>query len=194
MGALKTFDLQQYINKYNTKVFVETGTGQGHSLTFAGQFQFNQLFSTEIIKSQVDKLRIAFCRDIRTAILHGNSYEILEWLLPKISDNIFFWLDAHYPGADLGLKSFDAEQNIDIRLPLEKELDVIYRLRKNHKDIILCDDLRIYEKCPQGIDNMDDIGCGHIKKYGLDFLDKFKETHIINKIYREEGYIEILPK
>ena len=158
------------------------------------EFPFNQIFSTEIVKSQADKLNRKFCKDTRVVILHGNSPEVLRKILPKIDHNILFWLDAHYPGADLGLCRHDSEQDIDIRLPLERELDIIFELRKGFQDVIICDDLRIYERADIENYNIDEFQYGKITKFGLDFLDKFKEKSTVNKIYRNEGYIEIVPK
>jgi hypothetical protein len=88
-----------------------------------------------------------FAKDNRVKILLGNTLDVLSDLLPKINQNICFWLDAHFPGADNPSPLYgqhDAEQNDDIRLPLEKELDLIKNLRSKYKDIILIDDIKLY--------------------------------------------------
>ncbi len=107
--------------------------------------------------------------------------------------NAIFWLDAHFPGVDLGFASYDAEVNLDTRLPLERELDVIHRVRGGFQDVILIDDLRIYEKGPFEHGNMDRVGQGDVAKYGLEFLEKFRKRYTIEKIYRDEGYIVLSP-
>lgn len=194
MGNLNKFNIQSYIEKYKTLTFVETGSGEGKGIEVARKHDFYQIFSTEILESQVFKLNAYFSKDPKICIMKGNSFSILEKILPKIKTNILFWLDAHYPGADLGLAKYDDEKDIDIRLPLEKEIETIFNLRKEFQDVILCDDLRIYENGPFESKNMDEIGCGNIKKYGLEFLNKLNNKYIITKHYQDEGYLEITPR
>ena len=88
------------------------------------------------------------------------SREFLNTLLPNIDKNIncLFWLDAHYPGKDPyyqkalddGLKINYHEYDFDasnILLPLKKELALIRKYRSSCKDIIICDDARVYTDC-----------------------------------------------
>lgn len=194
MGQLYKFNLQEYIDKYNILTFVETGSGCGQGIEHAKKFDFKEIISSEIIAPHANQLRNRFSSDSRIKILTGNSSVILEEILPSIKTNILFWLDAHYPGADIGYANYETEKDIDVRLPLEKEIQVIHKLRKNFNDVILCDDLRIYEHGPFESKNMDETGHGNIKKYGLNFLEKLKEKYNIIKHYQNEGYLEILPK
>ena len=55
-----------------------------------------------------------------------------------------WWLDAHFPGADYGDAGYGAEEDIDKRLPMEKELKIMVQNRDLSNDIIFMDDLRIY--------------------------------------------------
>lgn len=194
MGNINKFKIQDYIEKYNTLTFFETGSGEGKAIKEARRHEFRQIYSTEIIEMQAFKLNMYFSKDPRVCILCGNSFSILEKILPKINTNILFWLDAHYPGADIGLAKHDDEKDLNVRLPLEKEIEVIFNTRKNFKDVILCDDLRIYENGNYQSKNMDEAGYGHIKKYGLQFIEKLKDKYQIIKHYQDEGYLEIIPK
>ena len=193
MGQLNKFDIQHYIDKYNISTFVETGSVCGSGIEHAKKFNFKEIFSTEIIESHAIKLANHFSSDNRIKILTGNSFSVLETILPSIKTNILFWLDAHYPGADIGYANFESEKDLDVRLPLEKEIETIHRLRSNYQDVILCDDLRIYEHGPYESQNMDEAGHGSIKRYGLNFLEKLKPKYNIIKHYQCEGYLEIIP-
>ena len=47
-----------------------------------------------------------------------------------------WWLDAHFPGADYGDVGYGAEEDIDKRLPMEKELKIMVQNRDLSNDII----------------------------------------------------------
>ena len=48
MGSLNIFKLNDIINKYNLKIFVETGTGEGDSLFYAAKHSFDHCYSIEL--------------------------------------------------------------------------------------------------------------------------------------------------
>lgn len=198
MGKLSDFNLQIYIDKYKTNTFMETGTGTGSGIQYAIKFPFAEINSCEIDVAQAHALSTAFSFDKRVHIYPYDSERFLTELLSKRSPEfpILFFLDAHFPGADLGKASFDAEKNIDIRLPLEKELELISMFRPKMNDVIIIDDLRIYEKGPFKGGNMEDYGVEHCAKYiGLDFVKKIYDTsHNFTKIYEDSGYLILEPK
>jgi hypothetical protein len=106
---------------------------------------------------------------------------------------IFFWLDAHFPGADGGLLDYNAEADESVRCPLESELEVISKGRPAAGDVILIDDLRIYENGPfEHGDMAPDIR--RPPGNGIDFIYRlFGDTHHIIKLYYDEGYVLLLP-
>jgi hypothetical protein len=68
---------------------------------------------------------------------------------------------------------------------LEKELDIIYQHRKDKQDIIICDDLRIYE------DDLFENGVWadrHQFGLNLDFISKYQE-YSVKKFTNQEGYL-----
>jgi hypothetical protein len=147
MGKINHFNLNDIKSKYQIETFIETGFGNGDGLLYASQTNFNKIYSIEIMQCQIEMFGHAFKEDSRVQLLCGNTIEILQKLLPQIKNNICFWLDAHFPGADNPSPlqgQHDAEKNDDIRLPLEKELEIIKDLRKNYKDVILIDDIKLY--------------------------------------------------
>ena len=144
MGTLSELDINYFKQKYNLDVFIETGIGKGDGIAYAKNFDFNEIISIEIIESQVILMRDVFKNDSRIKILHGETTQILTNILNEINGNIFFWLDAHFPGADIGLSGFADEKNENIRLPLPLELNTIKEYRSG-KDVVVFDDLLIYK-------------------------------------------------
>jgi hypothetical protein len=157
MGTLQAFDISELMEKYNLTVFFETGTAEGAGIQYIVRFPFKKIYTVEIVKRQVEKLRIKFDTLLYDwnilNIIHGDSLSVMEELLPKINGNILFWLDAHYPMADLIQNDINKKieayvgaglDDKKIRLPLENEIELIKKLRPNKKDVILLDDLHIY--------------------------------------------------
>jgi hypothetical protein len=179
-------------------IFIETGTHMGNGVLEAQKYPFKKIASIEIIQGQVLKLKNLFKTDIRVEIICDNSHHGLKNLLPQITDNAVFWLDAHFPGADLNVASYTSEKDNDIRLPLEKELTLIKNLRKEFKDLILFDDLFLYK----------DNGAHVMKVWGNRpeimpkqrfsanefYKDIFKETHDFEELDQHEGYGILRPK
>jgi hypothetical protein len=127
-------------------------------------------------------------------LVNSNSQDGLEMILSKIDKdkNILFWLDAHFPDADHNGASYRQYEK-QLRIPLEDEIKIIKKYRKQSKDYLIIDDLRIYEDGNYEGGNWSDR-----KQYGgngIDFIiDAFAETHNIKKLMNHEGYIVLEPK
>ena len=195
MGHIDRFNIQSYIDKYNTSIFVETGTGIGCSLQHAVQFTFEKIYTIEIIESLYLKCKEEFNKHSNCTFINNNSKDGLIDIISKVDSNknICFWLDAHFPGADFGLVSYDSTEDADTRIPLESELRVIVSNRDVKNDVFVIDDLRIYEDGPfeGGIwPQRKQLGAE-----GIGFIyELFNETHDISKDYRDQGYIILTPK
>lgn len=125
--------------------------------------------------------------------MEGNSVSVLFKELPLLQGNCIFWLDAHFPGAEEGISRYDAETNEDRRLPLEKEIEIIRTRRSYFKDILIIDDLRIYEEGPfeNGNAPEDTLPKGD---RSIGFVTRhFGATHHISRLYRDEGYLILTP-
>lgn len=182
MGSLNTFNsiknISNLIDENNINVFVETGCYRGNTLSFALQLGFKKLYSCDIDLESADYCRNEFSQDARLRIDHKPSNTFLSDLMPELEneESVLFFLDAHLP---------DMETTTDVSLPLEEELDIIWAARSNKKDIIVIDDLRIYEENDYTGGNWSDRD-----KYGsptLDFLSKY--GYNVEKFLLEEGYI-----
>ncbi len=188
MGTITKFNLQMYIDKYNSKNFIETGTYTGIAVDYAIQFKFDTILSIELIKDFADKCKEKFKNNTNVTIINDTSVNGLS-VLP--SGNSIFWLDAHLP--NFYRPEYNGNYLSDISTPLQKELELIKSIRDISQDVFIIDDLRIYERGPfeQGewLDAIN-MGIGN-----ADFIfDILSETHNVEKRYDDEGYIVCTPK
>lgn len=193
MGAINQFNVSRIIRDYNTEYFFETGTWKGDAVAFALQYPFKKIISAEIIPVIADEAKCRFQQEPRVTIVGSNSTDALTAELPSLNGNCLFWLDAHFPGADAGLERYDAIEDEDIRLPLEKELTIIHQLRKNYQDVFIIDDLRVYEDGPyeNGSSPADTLPR---KDRDIGFINRlFGKSHIPMRTYRNEGYVLLFP-
>ena len=196
MGTLHSLPVAELIARHSLRHFVETGTGTGTGLRYAATFAFASLHSVEIWPAQATAMQTEFLGDPRITIACGESPAFLQDLLPRLPpEPALFWLDAHFPGADLGHAAYDAEPDLDRRFPLERELNAIADLRCGRPDVILIDDLRVYERGPHwGVDLLAQ-GLAHLMSpRPLDeALLPFRTSHSIEKHWRDEGYLLLAP-
>src|SRR5438105_10787762 len=178
MGSLYFFNIPQLMQHFGAKAFVETGTGYGFGVYEAQRHPFEIIVSIEIMAAEVERLKPAFAGDRRVNLFAGPSPDVLRQLLPQIPVPIIFWLDAHFPGAHHKDMSYDAVEEQQIRLPLDHELAVIKELSAGKRDVILIDDLRIYERDNFEWGNMSDAGLEQVAQYDSRFLyTMFQDTH-----------------
>lgn len=192
MGYLSRFDIGKLIKEYNLDYFIETGLGEGKGLRYALGFPFKEYHSIEISQEMFNQGVKKFL-DLKNVKLHSVTTRDILPLILNLEGNILFWMDAHLPDWLWG-KSF-SHLDKDLKLPLEEELKIIQKYRPNNKDVFLCDDLRIYEDGPFESGNWAGRLSYDNAAGGIKFIyDLFSETHIIEKDYKHEGYIILLPK
>ncbi len=197
MGKISAFRLNFFLSMFHCNVCVETGTGAGDGLKFAARHKgFERLYSCEIEPVLYEKVK--HLESSRIHIMNCKSDEFLQTLAAMLEpdDICLFWLDAHFPGADFGLKSYEAEANIDTRLPLKSELKVLKSQRDLSRDVLIIDDLRIYEKGPFGAGNVPERYLPAIPR-NLDWEEvqnMFSGSHAAVRDYRHEGYFILVPK
>lgn len=203
MGDIKRFDIANILNKSNIKTFCETGTLLGDAIAHTCNFPFEKIISIEIMPEYVKNARKRFEKDPRVDIVEGDSSIILPDILTKINTNCLFWLDAHFPGADLKHRKYDEEKNTDTRAPLKKELTHIKQRVGLFNDVIIIDDLWIYEEGPfewgtfnahmkryHNGERREDI-CGEDSSF---IYNLYSETHTIKKLNNDQGYLILIPK
>jgi hypothetical protein len=180
MGSLRDFKLEEY----GCDVYVETGTG--HCVTLAKAVpHFKNCYSVDMDEGMVFKARNRF-RGI--TIAHDLSTVALErWLKNDLAPNekILFFLDAHFPGSDYHGAPYDvAAPNA---VPLKEELELIKKYRPNGKDIIICDDARIYTIAPFEAGNTEWLQVPG----GFNFVYDIFPDAKISLTLSEQGYIII---
>ena len=194
MGSIKRFNLDRIRKEYNCEYFFETGTWKGDGVAYASGFPFKKIYSSEIIPEIAERARKRFAGNSKVEILEGNSTDVFKVKLPEIKGNCIFWLDAHFPGAEEGINQYNAFEDEQIKLPLEEEINQIRSLRKEFNDVILIDDLRIYQDGPFDSGNLPD-GILPPKRRTTQFADEaFGQTHKILKSFKDEGYLLIFDK
>lgn len=195
MGNISHFDIDRGMQVYNLEHYVETGTGAGDSLCFACSLPFKTIWSCEIdpITMQVAMNRL---NDVRVTLFFGPSAKMMDclWRIPE-DERILFWLDAHFPGAQSGLRGYADEPDEALRLPLKDELTLIKKHRPLAQDVIVIDDARIWlDDQFQGGPIADHLLECRPKELGIDFIHElFADTHRIDVIHDHEGYIMLSP-
>lgn len=206
MGSIARFDLGDLRRRFDVSMFVETGTGRGDGLAFAAAARldgtdlplFDLLRSCEVDPAVADRARERFASDPRVEVFRSDSATFLDWacrMLPR-DRPVLFWLDAHFPGADHGGKPWDAEKDLAVRLPLALELAIIELKRPRGMDVVVCDDLRVYEDGPYGHNNVPPElrpMCPADRSTG--FVEStMGRTHRVERLYEHEGYLLLTPK
>ena len=211
MGNLQRFDIKEAVHKKDIKYFMETGTLHGDALEFVdglGCETLEELHSVELLDELYEGCVKRFEGRDNIHLHKGMSVDVLKEILSSdaLDGNTFFWLDAHYPGADIGKELYIQEGKEEKEvLPLEQELRVISELRGDkYDDIIICDDLWIYEDGEYGchaktLDKHMELYCNgetkeQIGRPNADFVEElFGKTHNIEKNKLDQGYIIITP-
>jgi len=205
MGQITAFDLNYFINNFKTTVYFETGTGIGESLSYANKYNFNKFFTVDIDKELSNRIKERYSHQKNIEVICDYSKNAIIDYLPKIpqSDNILFFLDAHFPGADFHKISYEESIRTykEDAFPLQKELELIIKYRDVKNDVFVIDDFVLYEN-----GDYDTIKEGVVWKYewlqeelGLktnsDFIyNLFEKTHDFRKDTRHQGYLVITPK
>lgn len=199
MGSLRFFNLQPLMERYGCRTLFETGTGMGEGVRYAAFYHFERIWSVEIHPDIAATARERFAGDGRIEILNATSEEALARVLPGVdrSAPMLFWLDAHFPGADFGLASYRDEPDRHLRLPLERELDLIARLRRPCRDVILIDDLRIYEDGPYEMGTMPEFAQTlppELRNIAFVERSPWRETHTLERFHQHTGYLALAPR
>jgi hypothetical protein len=195
MGSLLRFKLDDFLSNYHLQTFIETGTARGDSLDYAAQRpEFSHLLSCEIEPLLAAGACCRFNEDARISVVRMESGLFMQMVARADLAPAFIWLDAHYPGAGFGLKDYGAAMPETVRLPLGRELDQI-RQHRQGRDVILIDDLRIYETGDYEAGPLPEDAPGQPTEGGADWIRAlFADTHEARTILRDQGYLLLLPK
>ena len=194
MGQLnQAVQIKNVLDFYNIDNFIETGTGKAEVVqTVVEADESINVHTIEVIEQIYDKNKINFSYMTNVNWHLGRSFDLLPEILSDLEGNTLFWMDAHFPGADIGLSSYGDEKDDEKRLPLKKELETIVENRDVTNDVFVIDDLRIYEDGPFETGDWEDR-----TKYGgdgIEFIENlFEDTHYVVRSYNAQGSIILLP-
>lgn len=199
MGQInQAINVQKVIDFFGIENFIETGTGVGESLSYVLSIKNESLkvYTIELMDELYENLNIKFKDISNLELIKGYSHVEIANILNKISSNpTLFWHDAHFPGADFKINgaTYTSEPDPIKRIPLYNELSAIKNSgRDTSKDVIVIDDLRIYEDGEYEDGNWtlrSEVGGDNI-----DFVyEMFDDTHLIIKSYLNQGYLILFP-
>ena len=194
MGQLnEAIQVKNVLDFYNIDNFVETGTGAAEVVRSISNIKSDlNIHTIEIIEEIFNKNKISHSYLTNVNWHLGQSSEVMPEILPQLEGNTLFWLDAHFPGADFGLASYGDEEDLDKRLPLRSELEIIVKGRDVSNDVFVIDDLRVYEDGPFETGNWAERNL-----YGGDGIafieDLFEDTHFVVRSYNKQGFVILLP-
>ena len=133
---LKQEILRGYINKYDLKILVETGTYFG-DMVEALRRSFSKVYSIELSDYLAAEAKMRFKSASNVSILQGDSGKEIEKLMLEIDLPTLFWLDGHY-SAGITAKG-------ENETPIMAELTNIFNAPDLHH-VILIDDARAFGK------------------------------------------------
>jgi len=129
---VKQHVLRSYAERYQLKIFVETGTYRG-DMVAAMNSLFEKIYSIELSDTLFAEAQRRFKRDTHVELIHGDSGKELGRIMPRIHQPALFWLDGHYSAGDTARGDKDT--------PLREELDQILRA-PDLGHVIVIDDAR----------------------------------------------------
>jgi hypothetical protein len=199
MGEINIFDLTPYVEKHGCKTYFETGTGKGVCLSHALNFDFEKFYSVDLDEELVSAAKNRFVGYPLT-LINDYSSKALEQYVPTLTqDPVFFFLDAHFPGADFHKMSYEESIRTykEEAFPLHLELQSIKKSRNTDKDVFLIDDFKLYEEGDYEFGGWAYSGLqeelGLVTKSQF-IYDLFKDTHTFEKSLRHQGFLFIIPK
>lgn len=195
MGSLARFKLGDIIAGTGVRAFVETGCARGDGLAVAAaRPEFESLWSCDIEPLMAIAAIARFAGDPRVVVARMDSARFLRAVVPSDLPPALFWLDAHYPGAEADLRDYtDPRIPEAVRLPLAEELEIL-RARRRGQDVIIVDDLRIYETGDWEAGPLPE-GYGTPRPGGADWIRAlFAPTHHLATLTQETGYLLMKPK
>ena len=205
MGNIQTFNIGKFFIDPGVRFFIETGTFKGEGVDFACRHNFEKIFSIEIFDKMASQAAQKFSHDERVTILNNNSASGLTSILPELDGNSLFWLDAHFPMADAGLRTYDDEKDPHLNIPLLRELEIISTRRDRYKDVMIIDDLRLFEDVPPGEpvvgvnEHWKSIGQPHVTKENLVHFNLAQEVsrlfpnHAESRVWIDAGFLVLTP-
>lgn len=127
-GGVPIDFIKRFVDAYDIKIFIETGTAGGQSAQDAAQI-FESVHTIEIVEGRSN----VWCPE-NVSFYIGDSAKLLKTVsAPFKGQRIVFWLDAHWS------EPYEAPEDVE-ECPLLNEIASI----KGHDALILIDDARLF--------------------------------------------------
>jgi len=132
-GGIPVDYIKRFVDTYNIKYFVETGTAGGASVREMAPL-FEECHTIEIVE---DRSEGEYPENV---FLHqGDSAKLLKEVSKKFKgERVLFWLDAHWS------EPYESDINVLCECPLVDEIQAI----QGHNALILIDDARLLFGAP----------------------------------------------
>lgn len=201
MGEINIFDLTEFVEKYECKTYFETGTGEAVCLSHALKYDFDKFYTVDLDEELYEKAKNRFVGYPLTFI-NNYSSKALDEYVPQLDPNtpVFFFLDAHFPGADFHKISYEESIRTykEEAFPLLNEIKIIKKHRDISNDVFLIDDWKLYDTSYEyempawdyrGL--QEELGLATDPKV---IFNEFEATHNYKVNTRHQGFLFITPK
>lgn len=133
---LKRMVLSAYLQRFQLKEFVESGTYMGDTLAYIAFNKRVKCTSIELSEQYYSRASQRFSKWPNVNLVRGDSGSILPEIVKNLKKPAMFWLDGHYSGASTALgKTYT---------PVCNELEAILESPiKTH--VVLIDDARCFD-------------------------------------------------
>lgn len=194
MGTMHRFAISLLAEKFGLETFIETGTATGESLAHvAASGVFKRLLSCEIEPRLAAYAMGKFASNTHVSITRMDSELFMRLFSQSDLPPALVFLDAHYPGAGYGLGDYaGTRKRPEHLLPLRQEL--ICLTARPPKDVIIIDDLRIYEINDYEDGPLPDGVYGHPEVNGSSWIVQMFPSHSHVKILKDQGYLVLQPR
>ena len=147
MAALRDFNIGRLKADFGLRYLVELGTGDGDGVEFVKDLGFEHVHSVESQHKPALKVALRHSQRQDITIIHARTSRGLLEALEEIPADAptLFWIDSCYSGCDTR-QLFDVpERTGGVPLRIERDLRQILAARSQGADIIMMDDLFLYD-------------------------------------------------
>lgn len=152
-GYLNPTFIKEFVETFQTNIFIETGTYSGETTLNAAPF-FRNVHTIELSQTLYEKAKEKLESSDNVIVYNGHSSELFESIIPQCKGTILFWLDAHYSGGNTAYSNSNPD-NASAVTAIREELKAI--AQNGLTDcVILIDDMRGFGST---INDVEFLGC-----------------------------------
>ena len=170
-------------------------------MSHALKYDFEKFYTVDLDEELYEKAKNRFVGYPLT-LINNYSSKALDEYVPQLDPNtpVFFFLDAHFPGADFHKISYEESIRTykEEAFPLLNEIKIIKKHRDISNDVFLIDDWKLYDTSHEyempawdyrGL--QEELGLATDPKI---IFSEFETTHDCKVNTRHQGFLFITPK